>query len=84
MDTHIDVDPQLASQLMALAEARGVTVEELLKDFLEQMYTIMPKKPLPPRDEFEADMLAFAEGTENLQSSSAGSYSREDIYFDHD
>jgi hypothetical protein len=83
MDAHIDLDPQVASQLIALAEERGVTVEELLKEFVEQAYTIVPKKPVP-RDEFEADMLAFAEGTENLQSPYPGDYSREDIYFDHD
>jgi hypothetical protein len=46
-----------------------------------------PGIPLTPRldsEEFEADMQALAEGTENLKSSYAGNYSREDIYFDHD
>ena len=34
-------------------------------------------------DEFEADMNTFAEETENLPVYN-GTYSREDIYFDHD
>ena len=33
--------------------------------------------------EFEADMKAFTEGTEHLPAYT-GTYSREDIYFDHD
>jgi hypothetical protein len=34
-------------------------------------------------DEFEKDMTIFAEGAENLPAYN-GTYSREDIYFDHD
>jgi len=33
--------------------------------------------------EFEADMHSFAEGTEHLPAYS-GTYSRDDLYFDHD
>ena len=33
--------------------------------------------------EFEADMKVFVEGTENLPAYT-GTYSREEIYFDHD
>lgn len=84
MPAHIDIDAQVASRLTALAEARGVTVEELLKDFAEQMYPVAPKIPKPTEEEFEADMKVFAEGTENLQMPYTGNYSREDIYFDHD
>jgi len=84
MDAHIELEPQIASQLAALAAARGVTVQQLLKEFVEQMSTLAPNSPLPTMDEFEADLRAFAEGTENQQSSYAGDYSREDIYFDHD
>ena len=40
--------------------------------------------PAPASDaEFEADMQLFAEGTEYLPAYS-GTYSRADIYFDHD
>lgn len=41
-------------------------------------------EPTPASDaEFEADMQAFAEGTEHLPAYS-GTHSRADIYFDHD
>jgi hypothetical protein len=33
-------------------------------------------------DEFEADMIAFAEDSESVTNYN-GTYSREDIYFDH-
>jgi len=84
MDAHIELDPQVASQLAALAAARGVTVQQLLKEFVEQSSTIAPKSPLPTQDEFKADMREFAEGTENLKSPYAGDSTREDICFDHD
>lgn len=42
MDAHIELDPQVASQLAALAAAKGVTVQQLLKEFVEQMSTLAP------------------------------------------
>ena len=39
--------------------------------------------PTPNTFDFDADMEAFAEGTEHLPAYQ-GTYSREDIYFDHD
>ena len=64
------------------AKAEGQSVDEYLKSLLSQN-----EKPIAPQKtsdaEFEADMEAFAEGTEHLQPY-AGTYSRADIYFDHD
>jgi hypothetical protein len=47
--------------------------------------TILEPLDKPPSDalDFEADMEAFAAGTEHLPVCS-GSYSREEIYLDHD
>jgi hypothetical protein len=84
MTAHIDLDPQVVNQLIALAEARGVSVEELIRDFLDQIHAPAPEGSSGTTNEFEADMLTFAEGTENLNSSYSGNYSREDIYFNHD
>jgi hypothetical protein len=84
MQSHIDLDPDVANKLRALAEAKGVTVEELLREFVADAPVALPGTALPGPDEFEADLEAFAEGTENLESPYNGSYSREDIYFDHD
>ena len=84
MSTHIDLDPQTTDQLMALAEERGVTAEEVIKYLVEQLFLSTHATPKSDSEEFEADMQAFAEGTENLESTYTGNYSREDIYFDHD
>jgi len=84
MRSHIDVDPNTADKLRSIAEARGVTVGELLKEFVDHIPVAGPGSSIRPVDEFEADMELFAEGTQNLESSSAGRYSRDDIYFDHD
>jgi hypothetical protein len=44
----------------------------------------MPTAAQPTSEGFEIDMKALAEGTECTESAYKGSYSREDIYFDHD
>jgi hypothetical protein len=87
MASQLDIDPQIANQLLALAKARGVTVEALLRGFVEQEKQAAlpePSAAQPTSEEFESDMQALTEGTEGLGSRYAGSYSREDIYFDHD
>lgn len=70
-----------ADELAAALQAR-------VDDLFEQDATLQSldqlSVPPPASDaEFEADMLAFAEGTEHLPDYS-GTYSRADIYFDHD
>jgi hypothetical protein len=84
MAAQLDIDPQVATQLMALAKARGITVATLLREFVEQVAPTTPTATQPTSEEFESDMQALTEGTEGLGPSYAGSYSREDIYFDHD
>ena len=71
------LDPT-ADELTAALEAR---VDHLF----DQESTIDAVPALVPSSdsEFETDMLAFSEGTENLPAYS-GTYSRNDIYFDHD
>jgi hypothetical protein len=70
-----------AAELTAALEAR-------VEDLFDQDSTSQPfdqlSAPAPVSDEeFEADMETFAEGTEQLPAYS-GTYSRADIYFDHD
>lgn len=62
------------------AKIFGLSVDEYLRNLLPKTEKELP---LSSGDEFETDMIAFAEGTENL-SNYNGTYSREDIYFDHD
>jgi hypothetical protein len=70
-----------ADELASALEAR---VEDLFnQEATIQTIDALPV-PAPASDaEFEADMQEFAEGTERLPVYS-GTYSRADIYFDHD
>lgn len=64
-----------------LTAALGARVEDLF-DRDTALRSI--EAPAPTSDaQFEADMQSFAEGTEHLPPYS-DSYSRADIYFDHD
>jgi hypothetical protein len=70
-----------ADELTAALEAR---VDDLFEQ--DTTFQSLDESPaLPPASdaEFEADMQAFAEGTDHLPAYS-GTYSRADIYFDHD
>jgi hypothetical protein len=76
------IKPETLEIIEKQAKIFGLSVDEYLRSLLPKT-----KKNLSLRgdsnDEFEADMLAFAEESENL-STYQGTYSREDIYFDHD
>jgi hypothetical protein len=70
-----------ADELTAALEAR-------FDDLFDQEATLQSIDALPELvpssdSEFEADMHSFAEGTERLPAYS-GTYSRADIYLDHD
>jgi hypothetical protein len=62
MASQLDIDPQIATQLMALAKARGITVATLLREFVEQEKQVGPTTPTatqPTSEEFESDMQAL-------------------------
>lgn len=74
---------EIKSETLAILEKQakvfGLSVDDYLRSLLPKT-----EKELPlSGGDFESDMNAFAEGTENLKSYN-GTYSREDIYFDHD
>lgn len=75
-----EIKPEILKKLEKQAKIFGLSIDEYL-------LAVLPKTekelPLSSGDEFEADMIAFAEIDKNL-SSYDGTYSREDIYFDHD
>lgn len=74
------IKPETLAILEKQAKFFGMSVDEYLRNLLPKTEKELP---LASGDEFEADMLGFTEGTENL-SAYNGTYSREDIYFDHD
>ena len=75
-----EIKPETLKMLERQANIFGLSVDEYIR-------AVLPKTekelPLASGDEFEADMVAFAETDENLPAYN-GTYSREDIYFDHD
>jgi len=77
-----EIKSETAEMLAAQAKARGLSVDEYLKSLLG-VTNGENVTPVPTLAEFEADMEAFADGTEHLPASSI-TYSREDIYLDHD
>lgn len=74
----------IKSETLAILEKQakmfGLSVDDYLRSLLPKTEKGLPLEGI---DEFEADMIAFAEDTEN-PSNYNGTYSREDVYFDHD
>ena len=83
MPTQLEVRPEIADKLAALAKARGVSMDELLLEVLDGLELPQDAVTEPSLEEFERDMDALAEGLEHLPVRYEGTYSREDIYMDH-
>lgn len=75
-----EIKPDTLAKIKRQAEIFGLPVDEYLRNLLPKTEKELP---LENGNDFEADMLAFAEDTKNA-SSYDGNYSREDIYFNHD
>jgi hypothetical protein len=75
------IKPETLALIEEQARRQGISVDEYLRRLLAEGQD-MGLKP-DSGEEFEQDMAAFAEGTEELPESN-GSYSRENVYFDHD
>ncbi len=76
------VEPETILALELQARATGLSVDEYLKGLLGVSNNFNVRKNVGT-DEFIAAMETLATGTENL-SPSAITYSRRDIYLDHD
>ena len=83
MATEFEVRPEIADKLARVAKARGVTVDELLQEVLNKLEPAPQGLTEASLEEFERDMDLLAEGLEHLPAY-PGTYSREDIYLDHD
>jgi hypothetical protein len=76
------ISPETLKLIEHQARALGLSADEYLRQLLPPNEQELALKADVTDDEFEKDMTAFAEGTEELSSSNGG-YSREDIYLDH-
>ena len=84
MSIQLEVRPEIANKLIALAKAKGLSVDDLLHAVLSDLQPLEPQTTEPSLDEFERDMDSLAEGLEQLPAGYRGNYSRDDIYADHD
>lgn len=87
MELTISVSEDVRHILEQRAKAHGqdlkTFVESLVQATATRSLDELPAPVTASDAEFEADMQAFAEGTEHLRVYS-GTYSHADIYFDHD
>lgn len=85
--TTIEVDSATAALLQTKAAAQAVSLDTLLREFAEGANGTAPKttEAATPAsvDEFMAAMESLAEDTDHIPPSGL-TYTREDIYFDHD
>jgi hypothetical protein len=85
--TTIEIDNTTAALLQSKAAAQGVSLDTLLRQLAESANGAAPKTTEAAAqasvDEFMAAMEALAEDTDHIPPSGL-SYTREDIYFDHD
>ncbi len=77
---------KIKSETLELLEKQaaifGLSVDDYLRSLLPKTEKNLSLKG-DVTDDFEADMVDFANETENL-TNYHGTFSREDIYFDHD
>ena len=74
------IKPETIALIQQQVSIFGLSVNDYLQRLLPKHENELALKDDLQNNDFEADMLEFAENTETYQ----GSYSREDIYFDHD
>ena len=77
------IKPETLAMLERQAKIFGLSTDEYLQSLLPKIEKELPLAK-DANDDFEADMLVFAEDTETHSSGYKATYSREDIYFDHD
>ncbi len=77
------IRPETLASIRVLASNSGLSIDEYLRRLLPEDERNMALKSDIVSHEFEADMIDFAEGSENIEEYD-GKYSREDVYFDHD
>jgi len=76
------ISPETLNLIEHQARTLGISVDEYLRRLLPSYEQELALKPDAEDDEFESDMIAFAEATRDSRAYN-GTYSREDIYHDH-
>ena len=84
MDPAIEhIRPETLAMIESRAEHLGISADEYIRGLLPPDEQEMALRSDDADDEFERDMAAFGEGVDIVPVYD-GTYSREDIYADHD
>ena len=78
-----EISPEILGAVVNEADRLGLSVDEYLLRLMPKAAGELALEPIASDAEFEADMISLAEEVPE-NGSYNGTYSREDIYFDHD
>jgi hypothetical protein len=82
MTITLQLKPEVEARLLAYVRAQGVSLETYLAGVIEAQVLPGPKRR-PTLEEFEADLEAIAEGTDDIPVLPPEALTREAIYGDH-
>ena len=82
MTVTLQLKPEVEQRLLAHAQAQGISLEAYLAGVIEAQVLPGPKRR-PTIEEFEADLEAIAEGTDDIPVLPPEALTREAIYGDH-
>jgi anti-sigma-K factor RskA len=77
------IKPETLALIRSQARRTGISVDEYVRGLLPGDEKELALRPTDADDDFETDMAAFAENKKDF-SKYNGTYSRKDIYADHD
>jgi hypothetical protein len=83
MTVRIELTPEVAANLAAQAEARGLSLEEYVQRLVEDKVPVASERPQSP-ERIEAMLDKLAEMGKDLPRLPSSAFSRESIYQDHD
>jgi hypothetical protein len=83
MTVRIELKPEVAANVVAQAEARGLSVEEYVQQVIEDRAGVQPTRKATA-EEIEAMLDELAEMGKDLPPLSDYALTRESIYEDHD
>jgi hypothetical protein len=82
MTITLQLKPEVEERLLARAQAQGMSLETYVASVIEAQVLPGPKRR-PTLEEFEADLEAIAEGTDDIPVLPPEALTREAIYRDH-
>ena len=83
MTVRIELKPEVAANLQAQADARGLQLEEYLQKMVEDRASAASERPQSP-ERIEAMLDKLAEMGKDLPHLPSSAFTRESIYQDHD